>query len=76
MNKDFTKFAGIDLGDKTSLVYVLDQAGEFVKETRLPTTATALEREFGGQAPLRIALEVGVHSRWVSRELRDYATKW
>ena len=72
MNKDNTKFVGIDLGDKTSLVYVLDQAGEFVKETRLPTTATALEREFGREAPLRIALEVGAHSRWVSRELSGY----
>jgi hypothetical protein len=59
MNKNITKFAGIALGEKTSLVYVLDQEGDFGKETRLPTTAATLEREFGGQATQRITLEVG-----------------
>lgn len=72
MNKDITKFAGLDLGDKTSLVQIRDQDGEFVKEVRLPTTAVALEREFCGGALMRIALEVGSHSRWVCRLLRSY----
>jgi transposase len=72
MNKDITKFVGIDLGDKTSLVHIRNQDGEFVEETRLPTTAAALEREFGQQARMRIALEVGAHSRWISRLLRRY----
>jgi transposase len=54
------------------MVHVLNQAGEFVEETRLPTTKEALEREFGGQPRMRIAIEVGSHSRWVSRELRGY----
>jgi len=72
MNKDITKFVGIDLGDRTSMAHVLDRAGEFVKETRLPTTAEALEREFGGKPRMRIAIEVGGHSRWVSRQLREY----
>lgn len=72
MNKDITKYVGIDLGDQTSIVHVLNQAGEFVEETRLPTTAEALEQEFSGQARMRIAIEVGGHSRWVSRQLRAY----
>lgn len=72
MNEDTTKFVGIDLGDTTSLVHVRNQAGEFVEETRLPTTAAALEREFGQQPQMRIALEVGMHSRWTSRLLRGY----
>lgn len=59
MNKHNTKYVGIDLGDKTSLVHVRNEAGEFVEETRLPTTAVALEREFGQRAPMRIAIEVG-----------------
>lgn len=72
MNKDITKFVGIDLGDKTSLIHIRDQDGEFVEETRLPTTAATLEREFSRQPQMRIALEVGAHSRWVSRLLRRY----
>jgi len=72
MNKDNTKYAGLDLGDKTSLVQIRDQEGEFVKEMRIPTTAVALEREFRGVGPMRIALEVGAHSRWVSRQLSSY----
>lgn len=72
MNKDITKYVGIDLGDRTSMVHVRNQAGEFVEETRLPTSAAALEREFGGQPRMRIAIEVGGHSRWVSRLLRGY----
>lgn len=72
MNKDNIKYAGIDLGDKTMMVPVRDKAGEFVEETRLPSTAVALEREFGQRAPMRIAIEVGGHSRWVSRMLSSY----
>lgn len=72
MTKDITKYVGIDLGDRTSMVHELNQAGEFVKETRLPTTAQALEREFEGQPRMRIAIEVGGHSRWVSRKLKEY----
>jgi transposase len=72
MNKDITKYAGLDLGDKTSLVQIRDQEGEFVKEVRIPTTAVAFEQEFGGEAPMRIALEVGSHSRWASRQLSSY----
>ncbi len=72
MNKDNTKYIGIDLGDKTSLVHVRNGAGEFVEETRLPTTAIALEREFGQRDSVKIAIEVGGHSRWISRQLKSY----
>lgn len=72
MTKHTMKYVGIDLGDKTMFVHVIDEAGEFVEETRLPNTKQALEREFGQNAPLKIAIEVGSHSRWVSRTLREY----
>jgi transposase len=72
MKKDNTKYAGMDLGDKTMWVHVRDEAGEFIEETRLPTPAAALEREFGQCTPMRIAIEVGGHSRWVSRLLSSY----
>jgi len=72
MNKNNTKYVGIDLGDKTMMIHVRDETGEFIEETRLPTTTVALEREFGQRAPMWIAIEVGSHSRWVSRKLREY----
>lgn len=71
MHEDITKFVGIDLGDRTSMVHICDREGHFVKELRLPTTSDAIEQEFGRQKPMRIALEVGGHSRWVSRQLNQ-----
>lgn len=72
MNKHNTKYVGIDLSDKTMMIHVRDEAGEFVEETRLPMTALALERAFGQRTPMRIALEVGGHSRWVSQALSKF----
>jgi transposase len=63
--------AGLDLGDRYSQLYVLDRAsGERLEETRLRTTAAALRQRFEGVAPMRIAIEVGTHSPWVSRLLK------
>jgi transposase len=75
MNKHITKYAGIDLGDKTSMIHILNQEGEFVEETRLPTTAMALEDKFGNSHQMKIAIEVGIHSRWVSRKLKEIGHK-
>lgn len=61
---------GLDLGDRFSQVCVVSQAsGEILEEKRIRTTAAALEKRFAGQPRMRIALEVGTHSPWVSRLL-------
>ena len=62
---------GIDLGDRKSHVCVLDAAGEVVEESRIATTPKALRARFEGQAPTRIAHEVGGHSAWVSELLKE-----
>jgi hypothetical protein len=64
---------GIDLGDKYSYLCVLDtESGEVIEEGRLRTTPEALERRFcAEQRPLRIAIETGTHSPWVSRVLEE-----
>jgi transposase len=72
MNKDITKYVGIDIGDRTSMIHVLDQEGKFVEETRIPITTAALQQKFGSQPKMRIAMEVGSQSRWISRQLRRY----
>lgn len=60
---------GVDLGDRWSHYVVLDREGGVDSEGRVRTSKEALEGVFGGLASLRVALEVGTHSPWVSRLL-------
>ena len=62
--------AGLDLGDKYSYLCLIDQqSGEVVEEGRLRTTPETLRRRFAPEPSLRIAIEAGTHSPWVSRML-------
>jgi len=62
--------AGLDLGDKYSYLCVLDtDSGELLEDGRLRTTPEDLRRRFDFEKKLRIAIEVGTHSPWVSRLL-------
>jgi transposase len=65
--------AGLDLGDKYSYLCLIDtQSGEVMEEGRLRTTPEALRRRFASeQPPMRIAIETGTHSPWVSRLLEE-----
>jgi transposase len=64
--------AGLDLGDKYSYLCLIDQqSGEVIEEGRLRTTPEALRRRFASERPLRIAVETGTHSPWVSRLLEE-----
>jgi transposase len=47
----------------------LNEAGGKASEDQLPTTKAGLDSMFAKMAPCRIALEVGTHSPWVSRQL-------
>ena len=64
---------GVDLGDRYSYLCFLDtQSGEVIEEGRLRTTPEALKRRFSSeQQPMRIAIEAGTHSPWVSRVLEE-----
>jgi transposase len=64
--------AGLDLGDKYSYLCLLDtDSGKVIEEGRLRTTPEALRRRFDSEQPLKIAIEVGTHSPWVSRLLEE-----
>jgi transposase len=64
--------AGLDIGDKYSHLCLIDtQSGEIMEEGRLRTTPEALGRRFASERPLRIAVETGTHSPWVSRLLEE-----
>ena len=62
---------GIDLGDRHSHLCLIDaESGEVVEEGRIPTTQKGFERRFFGCGPMRVAIEAGTHSPWVSRLLK------
>src|SRR5947209_19069762 len=64
--------AGLDLGDKHSYLCLIDtDTGDVIEEGRLRTTPEALAQRFEGCEPMRIAIEVGTHSPWVSRLLEE-----
>jgi len=66
--------AGLDLGDKYSYLCLIDQhSGEVIEEGRLRTSPEAFRRRFCSEWPMRIAIEAGTHSPWVSRVLEECA---
>jgi len=69
MTKTATLIAGMDIGDRFSYLHVLDAEGEMLEETRVPTTPRGLRQSFESRPALRIAIEVGTHSPWISRIL-------
>ena len=71
MDKDSRLFVGMDVGDRRVEVHILDEQGAVVEESRLATTGPALRRKFARMEPCRVALEVGSHSHWISRTLRE-----
>src|SRR5215212_4865932 len=64
--------AGLDLGDKYSYLCLIDtHSGEVMEEGRLRTSLETLKRRFSSEQPMRIAIEAGTHSPWVSRVLEE-----
>jgi transposase len=63
--------AGLDIGDKYSYLCLIDtESGEVMEEGRLRTSPETFERRFASERPpMRIAIETGTHSPWVSRVL-------
>jgi transposase len=62
---------GVDLGDRNSWYCVLDETGHIQIEQRVRTTEKALREVFGAMPRSRIALEIGTHSPWISRLLKE-----
>jgi transposase len=64
-------FAGLDLGDRWSVVHVTNGAGETIEQGRIATNEPALRRWFAGRPRMRVVMEAGTHSPWVSRLLAE-----
>jgi transposase len=65
-----SRYVGIDLGDKKSRACTMDEQGQVVIQEWVATTPEAFFKRFHGQAKMRIAMEVGTHSRWASEVLK------
>jgi transposase len=65
--------AGLDIGDRYSYLCLIDtdDGGEVIEEGRVRTTPEALRRRFASEGPMRVAIEAGTHSPWVSRLLEE-----
>lgn len=63
---------GMDLGDKSSRYCVLDENGEVTLERSVSTTKKGMCQVFGSMRSCRVAMEVGTHSPWVSRLLKEF----
>jgi transposase len=62
---------GIDVGDRYSHLCLVDEEGDVVERDRVRSTEAALQRYFEDGPRLRIALECGTHSPWMSRLLKQ-----
>ena len=63
---------GIDLGDKSHQLCMLDEAGQVVMEGAVPNTMHALEKMFSALPRSLVVLEAGTHSPWVSAALASW----
>jgi transposase len=66
---------GLDLGDRSHHVCVLDAGGQIVREAALPNTRPALAQLLAEFPQATVALEAGTHSPWISRYLTELGAK-
>jgi transposase len=62
---------GVDLGDRKSVVCRLNAGGEVVQRRTLGTTRAEFEMYFRELLKVRVVIEVGTHSPWISRLLEE-----
>ncbi len=66
------RIVGIDLGDRQSHYCTMSMSsGTILERGSFPTTSIGLQKQFGGQLSLRIVIEAGTHSPWISRLLES-----
>lgn len=69
---DVDVVSGVDLGDRKSWVCALDrESGEVIEQSQIRTTPVGFRNRFGSVRGMRIAIEVGTHSPWVSELLEE-----
>jgi transposase len=64
-------YCGIDVHQKESEICILAEDGEVMERTKVQTTRRALERFFSKKETMKIVLEAGGSSPWVSRLIEE-----
>ncbi|MGI9239959.1 MAG: IS110 family transposase [Verrucomicrobiales bacterium] len=62
---------GIDMGDRGHYICAIDADGEIIDERKITNTRESLRRLSKKYPGARIVIEVGSHSPWTSRFLKD-----
>jgi transposase len=62
---------GLDVSDRFTEAYAIDADGEWVESWRMPTKQAALCEGLSRHPGVRVVLEVGCHSPWISRQLKQ-----
>ena len=62
---------GIDLGDIWSHYCTINEEGEVIDRGRFRTNPSGVDKRFRDLEPMRIAMEAGTHSIWISEQIRD-----
>jgi transposase len=61
---------GMDVSDRFTEAYAMDDRGAWVESWRMPTKQEALRSGLSRYPGVRVVLEVGCHSPWISRQLK------
>jgi len=71
MEHDITRVVGMDVSDRYCHLCVLGLDGEVEEESKVSTTPKGIRRRFSQMDRIRVALEVGTHSPWIGRLLKE-----
>ena len=66
---------GLDLGDRSHHVCVMDATGQIIREGALSNTRPALAKLLADFPRATVAIEAGTHSPWISRYLTELGAK-
>lgn len=69
--KQYRTIIGVDLGDKQHYVCVTDKDGNILSETTIRNTREALSQLADSHQGSLFAIEVGTHSPWISRLIKE-----
>lgn len=62
---------GLDVSDRFTEAYAIDADGEWIESWRMPTKQASLREGLSRYPGARVVLEVGCHSPWISRQLKQ-----
>jgi len=68
----YARTIGIDLGDKSHQICLLDADGQITKERQVPNTHRGLEKALAQLAPSLVVIEAGTHSPWISSAIEGW----